>query len=94
MTLLVRFSDEAIDDFEEIEAYIGRDSFESAMRVIVRIHGVFSTLADMPYLGKSSEAPNARKIAVRKSRYIIVYETREKELWILRVYHGARNMPY
>ncbi len=94
MTLAVRFTDEAIDDLEAIEIYIGRDSRDAAARVIVRVRRLIDTLADFPYLGKLGEVQDTHKIPISGSPYVVVYEVHEAQLWILRVYHGARDLKY
>ena len=47
-------------------------------------------------MGRMSEVPSARKLTVPPWRYKIIYEISDakREVMILRVYHGARNLPY
>jgi toxin ParE1/3/4 len=92
----VQFSELALADLEEIGAYISQDSPAAARRVINRIEQVCKKLGAMPGLGTVSEVPSARKFVVPPWRYKIIYEIDEaaQQVVILRVYHGARNMPY
>jgi toxin ParE1/3/4 len=92
----VLFSELALADLEEIATYIGQDSPVAAARVINRIDEVCRKLGAMPGLGTVSERPPARKFVVPPWHYKIVYEVDESRqaVVILRVYHGARNMPY
>jgi toxin ParE1/3/4 len=92
----VQFSELALADLEEIAAYISQDSPAAAQRVINRIEQVCKKLGAMPGLGTVSELPPARKFIVPPWRYKIVYEIDEgrQTVVILRVYHGARNLPY
>jgi plasmid stabilization system protein ParE len=50
----------------------------------------------MPGLGRPSEVAGARKLLVPEWDYKIIYEiaTDPDRIVILRVYHGARNLPY
>lgn len=92
----VRFSELALADLEEIAAYINQDSPAAAQRVINRIEEVCEKLGAVPGMGCVSELPPARKFVVPPWRYKIIYEIDEdaQQVVILRVYHGARNMPF
>jgi plasmid stabilization system protein ParE len=50
----------------------------------------------MPGLGRPSEVEGARKLLVPEWPYKIIYEIAIKPecIVILRVYHGARDLPY
>ena len=43
---IIRFSNEAINDLEDIAEHIGKDNQEAAARMIARIHKLIHTLAD------------------------------------------------
>ena len=94
--LRVRFSNLALADLEGIAAYIGKDSEAAVRRVILRIEEVCRKLGEVPGMGRVSEVPPARKLTVPPWRYKIIYEIDEAqgEVMILRVYHGARDLPY
>ena len=65
-------------------------------RVINRIEEMCTLLTHSPGLGRTSEVPDTRNLPVPGLRYKIIYEINEpaNELVILRVYHGARDLPY
>ena len=92
----VRFSRLALADLEDISSYIGRENPRAAARVINRIEELCRQLATMPGLGRPSEVPGARKLIVPRWPYKIIYEINAAadEVVILRVYHGARDMPF
>lgn len=94
--LRVRFTQFALADLEDIAAYISRDSEHEARRVINRLEEVCQKLGEIPGMGRLSEVPPARKLTVPPWRYKIVYQIDETagEVVILRVYHGARNLPF
>jgi plasmid stabilization system protein ParE len=50
----------------------------------------------MPGLGRPSEVVGARKLLVPEWDYKIIYEiaTDPDRIVILRLYHGARSLPY
>jgi toxin ParE1/3/4 len=92
----VRFSVQALADLEDIAAYIGVRNPDAARRVINRIEELCFALGEMPGLGRPSEAEGARKLLVPRWSYKIIYEivADPSHVVILRVYHGARNLPY
>lgn len=94
--LRVRYSLLALADLDAIATYIAEDSPEAAKRVVLRIEEVCLKLGAMPGMGRVSEVPPARKFVVSPWRYKIIYEIDETagDLIILRVYHGARDLPY
>lgn len=86
----------ALVDLNEIADYISLDSPQAARRVINRIEEVCFKLGDIPGMGRPSEVPPALKLTVPPWNYKIVYEIGEArdEVIILRIYHGARDLPY
>lgn len=92
----VRFTELALADLQDIAVYIGRDSEAAARRVINRLEEVCRKLGEVPGMGRVSEVPPARKLTVPPWRYKIIYQVDEaaREVVILRVYHGARNLSY
>ena len=92
----VRFSALALQDLEEIAAYIERDNKDAARRVVNRVEEVCFSLREFPELGAISEVPRARKLLVPGIPYKVVYEIVRKKsaVVILRIYHDARNTEY
>ena len=92
----VRFSHQALADLEEIASYIEARNPVAARKVINRIEELCFALGEMPGLGRPSEVAGARKLLVPEWDYKIIYEiaTDPERIAILRVYHGARNLPY
>jgi addiction module RelE/StbE family toxin len=92
----VRFSHQALADLEEIASYIEGRNAVAARKVINRIEELGFALGEMPGLGRPSDVVGARKLLVPEWPYKIIYEigTQPDRIVILRVYHGARNLPY
>ena len=92
----VRFSELAIKDLEDIAEYIGRDSKETAQRVVNRFEAICFALRDFPEMGVQSEIPNARKLIVPDLRHKIIYQVAKKTdtVVILRVFHSSRDVQY
>jgi addiction module RelE/StbE family toxin len=92
----IRFSRLALQDLEEIAAYIRRDSVDAARRVVNGIEEACFSLSEFPELGAKSEVTRARKLFVPGLPYKIIYEVAKarKTVVILRVYHDARESEY
>jgi toxin ParE1/3/4 len=96
----VRFSKLALSDLRKIAAHIAADDAAAAARVINRIEERCFLLGQFPMLGRPSNVAGARKLLVSEWGYIIIYEihTRRDQtpsrVVILRVYHGARDVPF
>lgn len=85
----VRWLWAALDDVEQIYAYIARDSPAAAQRVVDAIFERAKWLADLPYLG--GVCPYSRKIRqLIYRKYIIYYSVHRQEVVIRAVVHGAR----
>ena len=84
----------ADQDLNEIWDYIASDNIEAADRVINALEAAFRRLADRPKLGHYRE-----DLADKRHRfdsvysYLIVYRWEERPLQIIRVIHGARDLP-
>jgi addiction module RelE/StbE family toxin len=92
----VRFSRLALTDLEEIAAYIEARNPSAARRVINRIEELCFALGEIPGLCRPSELPGTRKLLVPEWPYKIIYEIGKnpEHIIILRIYHGARDLPY
>jgi toxin ParE1/3/4 len=88
-----RVSDEARSDLEDIWSYIARDNPEAADKFIFSIVSRFRRLASMPNMGRQREelAPRLRSFPV--GRYVIFYRPSYNGVEIVRILHGARDLP-
>jgi len=86
-------ADSARGDLDEIWFYIAGDNPENADKLIRSITSRFSILASMPEIGRLREelAPRLRSFAV--GNYVIFYRVIENGVEIVRVLHGARDLP-
>jgi len=88
-----RVSDAARADLDDIWLYIAQDKPEAADRFIRAILSRFPTLASMPHVGRQREelAPGLRSFPV--GNYIIFYRPLEHGIEVVRLLHGARDLP-
>jgi len=91
MDFKVSWTDEALTDVEEIAEYISRDSFYYAGAVVTNILNATRNLESYPFSG--SIVPEENNYNLREQlvyRYRVIYEIRDKNIYILAVVHGSR----
>lgn len=90
----VRWSLTAGNDLREIENFIARDSVLHAITFIDRIVESAETLLKTPQVGRmvpEFSRSDLRELIFRG--YRIVYLFQDNEVLILRIVHGARDLP-
>lgn len=89
---------QVIRDLIELATYISQENLEAAEQFLLAAEETFRQLAKMPKMGKSRDCvnpdlANIRQQAVKGFRkYLIFYRTRDTDIEILRVLHGARDI--
>jgi len=93
MTNRVQRTEQAELDLVEIWSYIADDNPDAADRLLAEIDEVCATLADAPHAGRLREdlATNLRSLPV--GNYVVLYRPRADGIIVIRVLHGARDMP-
>ncbi len=90
----IRWSLTASTDLQEIEDFIARDSVFHAVTFVDCIVESTATLLKTPHIGRvvpEFNRQDLREVIFRG--YRIVYLVQNDEVLILRVVHGARNLP-
>jgi plasmid stabilization system protein ParE len=91
------FTPQATDDLLDIWTFIARDNLEAADRVERAVFRACDLLADSPRAGRVRE--DVTQLPVRfwvvhpYPNYLIVYDPETKPLKIIRILHGARDLP-
>lgn len=94
MTLAIVWSPEAIDDLQQIRAYIAEEDAAAARLVVQRVVArVTRQLPENPDSGRPGRVPGTRELVVRQTPFIVPYRVAAGRIEILRVYHGARLWP-
>lgn len=92
-----QFTPQAVDDLFDIWSFIAQDNPEAADRVEREIFRACDLLADSPLAGQMrknlTSLPLRFWIVPRYTNYLIVYDPEKKPLQIIRIIHGARNLP-
>lgn len=88
-----RLTPEASRDLDEIYDYIAQNNPGAAARVIEKIERRCQQLANLLLMGASCEhlSPGLRQSPVGK--YIIFYRPAADGVEVIRVLHGARDIP-
>jgi toxin ParE1/3/4 len=85
-----------IDDHAE---YVARDSLDAAMRFLAATEQTFDLLRTMPEIGIAWESSDPRLQDVRRHsvkdfrNYLVFYRASPAGIEVLRVLHGARDIP-
>ena len=89
----LRVSHLAEADLGEIWLYVASDSSIAADQVLDRFQQHFALLAENPEFGELREelAKNLRQSTV--GSYVVLYRLRDDVCEIVRVIHGARDLP-
>ncbi len=91
----IEWTNEALDDVENIRVYISQDSDSQAGKVLVRLFQAVDRLEHFPEIGASVPEVNTkrfREIHVFKYRIIYRYDKKTNEINILAVVHAARQL--
>jgi toxin ParE1/3/4 len=83
---------EAEQDLDQIEEYIGRDNPVAALKYIQRLTDRFEQLAVYPGVGRARPEYGQGVRSVAEDDYVIIYRPKEDTLQILRVMHGRRDI--
>ena len=93
-SMIVDWSDEALDDLAALAAYIYQDNPAAAVRITLEIiQSVEELLPDHPHVGRPGRVPGTRELVIPRTPYIVPYQVRNNRIEILRVYHQARRWP-
>lgn len=88
--MIVRWTETAFEDLQEIAEFIARDKPEAARRVVERIYQAVSALQTHPMRGRLTGTTSLREIVVNPLPYIVLYRVGE-EVEVIRILHGAQH---
>jgi plasmid stabilization system protein ParE len=88
------FSPEAARDVRDIWAYIADENIAAARKVRLNLFDACRLLAENPSIGHSREDLTDQPVLFWPvGSYVIIYDSRQKPISIVRVVHGARDVP-
>ena len=87
-----RITAQARRDLLTIWRHIALDNEPAADRQLDRFHETFRLLASQPMMGEDRGALRTRLRALGCGSYVVYYEPIKKDVRIVRVIHGARDV--
>jgi plasmid stabilization system protein ParE len=85
------FSKAAVNDLVRLRDFIAQHSPEAAQRVAQRIRGAIEKLADAPQIGRPVTHLSGEIRELIFGKYVVRYEVRQQNLYILKIWHGKEN---
>jgi toxin ParE1/3/4 len=88
----LRYTAQALQDFQDIHDYIAQDNIDAASDFIERLNERCNELCAMPGIGRKRDdiEPGMRSSAV--SEHLIFYRVLDEILEVVHVLHGRRNL--
>jgi plasmid stabilization system protein ParE len=83
---------EAIDDLEDIAAFITEWNPVAAQKLVDQVVDATQPLAHFPYMGRQGRVPGTREL-LPHANYCVVYEVKVASVEITAVLHARREYP-
>jgi toxin ParE1/3/4 len=80
-------------DLREIRAHITKDNPAAARRVVERLRAQAQKLAETPGMGRSREDLRPDLFSFPVGRHVLFYRPQPGGIVLVRVLHGARDLP-
>jgi toxin ParE1/3/4 len=90
---------QAREDIKQIATYINEDSPQSSMALRQTLENIYELLLELPEIGTARNFHNPEMKGLRMwpvrgfDKYLIFYRSTPEGLEIVRVVHGARDLP-
>ncbi len=89
-----KLSPQAARDIQQIWAYVAPDSLKAARHIRLQMFDACQRIAENPRIGHRREDLTDRPVLFWPvGSYLIVYNPARKPVEIVRVVHGARDVP-
>ncbi len=89
-----KLSPQAAGDIREAWAYIAADNLDAARRFRLQIREACGKIAQSPRIGHSRKDLTDKPVLFwPEGRYLIIYNPARLPVEIVRVLHGARDLP-
>jgi toxin ParE1/3/4 len=87
----IRLAKPAEQDLEEVEAYISLDNPVAALRTVARVLEAIEYLLQFPNMGRVGRLAETRELIVSGTPFIVIYQIRRPDIYVLRILHAARK---
>jgi toxin ParE1/3/4 len=85
-------SPEAFGDLDSISSYIAVDNLAAADLWLEETYGAFDMLSRFPHMGRNRPDVQRGARSFVRGNYVIFYRARKKNVVILRVFEGHRDI--
>ena len=83
----------ALNNLDEISAFIAQDNLIAASQVINLIISQVNLLSAQPAMGRSGRVLGTRELVITNTHYLVPYRIKNNTVEILRVFHTSRKLP-
>ena len=83
----------ALNNLDEIAAYIAQDNPVAASQVVSLITAQVNQLSAQPAMGRHGRVLGTRELVITNSHYLVPYRIKNNTVEILRVFHTSRQLP-
>ncbi len=87
----LRWTNLALQGFEQAHDYMMQEDPESAKLIAQRILDATRRLQQFPRMGRVGEDEDTRELVVQKTPYLLVYSINEDMIELLRVWHTSQD---
>lgn len=88
--MALRFTPEAFNDLNELDAYLTDKSPKGLQNVLAALKRVFSLIEGNAFIGRPTSRDGIRVAIEPSYKYVIPYYDDGSDIWVLRVYHSRR----
>ena len=92
MSVEIRWTRKALENLDQIAAYIAQDNPTRANSFVGEIKAKTELLATFPGLGRPGRVPSTRELVVHDN-YVVPYRVKDSTVQIIRLQHVARLWP-
>lgn len=88
----IKFTTSAVQDLQSIKKFIYEDNEVAAKKVVAHIINQIETiLPQMPSAGRAGRVLRTRELVISKYPYIVPYQVKSNDIFILRVLHTSKK---
>ena len=89
--MLIRWTSDAANDFENITTYLHREHRSAAPAIVRTLVDAIATLTRFPNRGRPGIVTGTRELVLPNLPYIVVYSTTDQAVQLLHIFHAAQD---
>ena len=91
--MLLRWTPAAAADLQSINIYLKENHPQYHQATVRRLYDMIQSLKQFPMRGRPGREAGTRELPFTPLPYIAVYRVKGENIEVLRIYHGARQLP-